>query len=156
MRFLKSAARAMPVLLALAVSACNNFLDVNTNPNAPETATIDIRLPALEATFIHSTYYGQTALWGSEWTQQWAFNANRRSYAQVQNYELFDTDAASSWDYFYSRPGNAAFTMAQRREGRSGCLLQGNREAVLRVDVPDHHGSVGAGAVQRRVQAGDS
>lgn len=111
MRFLTGAARATPMLLAL--GACQSFLDVNTNPNAPETATIDIRLPALEATFIHSTYYGQTALWGSEWTQQWAFNGTRRSYAQVQNYELFDTDAASSWDYFYSRPGNAAFTMAR-------------------------------------------
>jgi hypothetical protein len=116
MRLLKHAARAIPtaaVVVAFGMSACSDFLDVNSNPNAPESATIDIRLPALEATFIHSTYYGQTALWGSEWTQQWAFNSSRRSYAQVQNYELFDTDAASSWDYFYSRPGNAAFMMAR-------------------------------------------
>src|SRR5437763_15461599 len=105
--------RIVPVRLALGAAACQSYLDVNNNPNAPESATVDIRLPALEATFSHSTYYGQTALWGSEWTQQWAFNGTRRSYAQVQNYELFDTDAASSWDYFYSRPGNAAFTMAR-------------------------------------------
>jgi hypothetical protein len=125
MRFLKSAARAIPVLLVLGTAACNSFLDVNSNPNAPESATIDIRLPALEATFIHSTYYGQTALWGSEWTQQWAFNANRRSYAQVQNYELFDTDAASSWDYFYSRPGNAAYSMANDAKGDADAYYRG-------------------------------
>jgi hypothetical protein len=125
MRFVKSAARALPMLLALEVGACSDFLDVNNNPNAPESATIDIRLPALEATFIHSTYYGQTALWGSEWTQQWAFNANRRSYAQVQNYELFDTDAASSWDYFYSRPGNASFTMARDASGEPDAYYKG-------------------------------
>ena len=113
MRSLNSTTRALPVLLALGLSGCQSFLDVNNNPNAPETATVDIRLPALEMTFLHSTYYGQTALWGSEWTQQWAFNAARRSYAQVQNYELLDTDASSSWDYFYSRPGNASFTMAR-------------------------------------------
>src|SRR5437762_1011074 len=113
MRFVKRAARLVPVFLALGWGACQDFLDVNQNPNAPESATIDIRLPALEATFIHSTYYGSVALWGSEWTQQWAFNAGRRSYAQVQNYELFDTDAATTWDYAYSRPGNAAFTMAR-------------------------------------------
>ena len=113
MRITQRTVRALPVLLALGLGSCQSFLDVNNNPNAPETATVDIRLPALEMTFLHSTYYGQTALWGSEWTQQWAFNAARRSYAQVQNYELLDTDASSSWNYFYSRPGNASFTMAR-------------------------------------------
>lgn len=125
MRFLKSAARITPVLLMLGLGSCQNFLDVNTNPNAPVTATIDIRLPALETTFIHSTYYGQTALWGSEWTQQWAFNGTRRSYAQVQNYELFDTDASSSWDYFYSQPGNAEFTMARDASAAGDAYYRG-------------------------------
>jgi hypothetical protein len=113
MRFVNGAARVIPAVFAIGLGACQNYLDVNNNPNAPESAAIDIRLAALEATFIHSTYYGQTALWGSEWTQQWAFNAARRSYAQVQNYELFDTDASSSWDYFYSRPGYSSFTLAR-------------------------------------------
>jgi hypothetical protein len=125
MRLFNGAARAMTAVVMLGASACSNFLDVNSNPNAPETATIDIRLPGLEASFIHSTYYGQTALWGSEWTQQWAFNATRRSYAQVQNYELFDTDAASSWDYFYSRPGNAAFSMANDAKGDPDAYYRG-------------------------------
>jgi hypothetical protein len=113
MRCFKGAKGVVAVAVTLGLGACQSYLDVNTNPNAPESAAIDIRLPALQTTFIHSTYYGQTALWGSEWTQQWAFNAARRSYAQVQNYELFDTDAASSWDYFYSRPGYASFTLAR-------------------------------------------
>ena len=125
MRFVKCAARVAPLLLALEVGACSDFLDVNKNPNAPEAATIDIRLPALVTTFVHSTYYGQTALWGAEWTDQFAFNASRRSYAQVQNYELFDTDAASSWDYFYSRPGNAAFTMARDANGDPDTYYKG-------------------------------
>ncbi|HSQ32590.1 MAG TPA: SusD/RagB family nutrient-binding outer membrane lipoprotein [Gemmatimonadaceae bacterium] len=125
MRINTSRARALPVLLALGLGACQSFLDVNNNPNAPETATVDIRLPALEMTFLHSTYYGQTALWGSEWTQQWAFNATRRSYAQVQNYELLDTDAASSWNYFYSRPGYASYTMARDASGDPDVYYRG-------------------------------
>lgn len=125
MRFINRVARAVPVVLALGVGACSDFLDVNTNPNAPENATIDIRLPALQATFIHSSYYGAVALWGSEWTQQWAFNATRRSYAQVQNYELFDTDAATTWDYLYSRPGNASFTMARDASGEADAYYKG-------------------------------
>jgi len=112
MRFFRRSAFLIPAV-AVGLGSCSDFLDVNNNPNAPVSATVDIRLPALELSFIHSTYYGQTALWGSEWTQQWAFNAARRSYAQVQNYELFDTDAASSWNYFYSQPGNASFSMVR-------------------------------------------
>ncbi len=125
MRLITGAARVTPLLLALGLGACQNFLDVNTNPNAPEAATVDIRLPGLQVAFLHSTYYGATALWGSEWTQQWAFNANRRSYAQVQNYELFDTDASSSWDYAFSRPGYASFTMARDAVGESGTYYKG-------------------------------
>lgn len=99
------------VATLLAVGGCSDFLDVNTNPNAPETARVDIRLPALTTTFIHSTYYGETALWGSEWTQQWSFNRDRRSYGQVHRYELLETDATSAWDYFYSRPAAEASHM---------------------------------------------
>ena len=122
---IKGAARAIPVLLAVALSGCSDFLDVNKDPNNPESAPIDIRLPGLEATFIHSSYYGSVALWGSEWTQQWAFNGTRRSYAQVQNYELFDTDAATTWNYLYSRPGNASFTMARDASGEADAYYRG-------------------------------
>src|SRR6185503_914659 len=102
MRLIKRPARFAPLLLALGAAGCSDFLDVNKNPNAPENATVDIRLAGLETAFLHSAYSGSTALWGSEWTQQFAFNASRRSYSQVQNYELFDTDAASSWNLFYA------------------------------------------------------
>jgi len=133
MRIFRRSAVLIPALAA-GLASCSDFLDVNQNPNAPETATIDIRLPALETGFLHSTYYGQTALWGSEWTQQWAFNASRRSYAQVQNYELFDTDAASSWNYFYSGPGNAAYTIARDASSEADTYYRGIAKLFLAWD----------------------
>lgn len=111
MRFIRSAARGIPVLLVLGLGACKDFLDVNHNPNAPETASVDIRLPALITEFIHSTYYGENSMWGAEWTQQFSYNRETRSYSQVQRYELSETDASGAWNYFYTRPGNASFTM---------------------------------------------
>jgi len=131
---MKRAALLVPVLLVAGTSSCSDFLDVNNNPNAPESATIDIRLPALETAFIHSTYYGSTALWGSEWTDQFAFNASRRSYAQVQNYELFDTDAASSWNYFYSATGNAAYTIARDASDDANAYYKGIAKLFLAWD----------------------
>lgn len=99
---------ACTALLAIAVGGCNDFLSVNENPNAPEKARVEIRIPALITMFAHSTYYGETALWGSEWTQQFSFNRERRSYAQWHRYEVSETDATTAWDYFYTRPTREA------------------------------------------------
>jgi len=102
---LTSAVRpATALLLSAALAGCDSFLDVNENPNAPENANVDIRLPALIGEFVHSTYYGETQLWGSEWTQQFSYNANTRAYAEVHRYELQETDGTSAWNYFYAGP----------------------------------------------------
>jgi hypothetical protein len=102
------AVAAAAVVLALGLGGCQDFLDVNENPNAPERANVDIRLPALIAMFVHSTYYGENALWGSEWTQQFAFNRETRSYAEVHRFELQETDGTTAWNYFYTRPAREA------------------------------------------------
>jgi hypothetical protein len=98
---------------ALGLGSCKEFLDVNQDPNNAERAVIDIRLAALITTFIHSTYYGENSLWGSEWTQQWSFNRDTRSYSEVHRYELSETDATTAWNYFYTRPAHEAFQMMQ-------------------------------------------
>ena len=101
----------LAVLLGPAASGCSDFLDVNDNPNAPESARVDFRLPALITMFIHSTYYGENSLWGAEWTQQFSYNRATRAYAEVHRYELAETDATTAWNYFYTRPGNEWYTM---------------------------------------------
>lgn len=101
----------LPLLCTVGVGGCSSFLDVNQNPNAPEQARVDIRLPALVTMFVHSTYNGEASLWGAEWTQQFSYNRDTRSYAQVQRYELAETDASSAWDYYYSRPANESHNM---------------------------------------------
>ncbi len=102
---------ALSALLIGGIGGCDSFLDVNQNPNAAEQAKVDVRLPAMITMFVHSTYSGEAALWSAEWTQQFSFNRDNRSYAQVQRYELAETDATGAWDYFYSRPTNESFNM---------------------------------------------
>lgn len=116
---------ALGVMLAIGVGGCQEFLDVNQNPNAPELARVDIRMPALITMFAHSTYYGENALWGSEWTQQFSYNRDRRSYSQVHRYELSETDATSAWDYFYTRPGREAQNMMADATGESEVYYRG-------------------------------
>lgn len=125
MRILKRAVRALPVVIVLGAGSCKDFLDVNTNPNAPEYATVELRLPALVAQFVHSTYYGETSLWGAEWTQQFSFNRDSRSYAQVHRYEVSENSGSSAWDYFYSRPGAGANTMIRDASGPTDGYYRG-------------------------------
>lgn len=112
-RFMSIARTALAAVLGLHVSACQDFLDVNDNPNAPEYAPVDIRLPALITTFVHSTYYGEASLWGAEWTQQFSYNRDTRAYAEVHRYELAETDATTAWDYFYTRPAHESNSMVR-------------------------------------------
>ena len=125
MRILNGAARALPLLGLLGLGACKDFLDVNTNPNAAETANIEIRLPALITQFIHSSYYGETSLWGAEWTQQFSFNRDSRSYGQVQRYEISENTGSSAWDYLYSRPGAGANSMIRDATGPNDGYYRG-------------------------------
>src|SRR5262245_27459095 len=125
MRILNGAARALPLLGLLGLGACKDFLDVNTNPNAAETANIEVRLPALITQFIHSSYYGETSLWGSEWTQQFSFNRDSRSYGQVQRYEISENTGSSAWDYLYTRAGAGANSMVHDATGPTDGYYRG-------------------------------
>src|SRR5262245_33887820 len=125
MRILNGATRALPLLFSLGLGACKDFLDVNTNPNAAETANIEIRLPALVTQFIHSSYYGETSLWGSEWTQQFSFNRDNRSYGQVQRYEISENTGTSAWDYLFSRPAAGANQMIKDATGPTDNYYRG-------------------------------
>ena len=111
--------------IAIGLAGCSDFLDVNQDPNNAEEAVVDIRLAALITTFIHSTYYGENSLWGSEWTQQFSFNRDRRSYAQVHRYEISETSATTAWNYFYTRPTHEARQMLEDASGESDIYFRG-------------------------------
>jgi hypothetical protein len=113
------------LLLAAAVGGCNDFLAVNTNPNAPENASLPIRLPAVIGGFAHSVYYGETALWGAEWTQQFSYNRATRSYAEVHRYELQDTDGTSAWNWFYAGPLNDANNLMKEATAENDIVYRG-------------------------------
>lgn len=101
--------RWMPVALAaLLAGGCSDFLDVNENPNAPENARVDLRLPAVIGTFGHSVLFGSSSLWGAEWTQQFSYNRDTRPYTEIHRYELSQTDAQGHWDYIFSTTMNEA------------------------------------------------
>lgn len=127
MRIHGNASRAvlLPLLLAVGLGGCQDILDVNENPNAPEQARLDLRLPGVIGGFIHSVYYGESQLWGSEWTQQFSYNRDTRSYAEVHRYELQENDASSAWNYYYAGPLNDANNIMKDAEAETQTVYRG-------------------------------
>jgi hypothetical protein len=89
----------LPVVLS---AACDSFLDVNKNPNAPIEARIDVTMPAVIGLFGHSVLSGSLAFWTAEWMQQFSFNGNNRSYSNVHRYELSAIDANNPWNVTFA------------------------------------------------------
>lgn len=92
----------LAMVLAATTAACDDFLDVNDNPNAPEKVRPDLRLAGIIGPFGHSLYYGDTQLWGSEWMQQFSYNGETRNYAEIHRYELQESDASHAWDFYFA------------------------------------------------------
>ena len=72
------APRVVAVGGAFALAGCNDFLDVNSNPNVPQTAPPDIVLPAVLATFSTGILGSFPSTMSAEWMQQVSFNSNSR------------------------------------------------------------------------------
>jgi hypothetical protein len=93
---------ASVVLLAVLFGGCESFLDVNEDPNAPVSARVDVRIPAVVMGVVHSIYYSDPGQWGNEWAQQVSFNRDSRRYDELQLYEVQDNSPNGSWNYHYS------------------------------------------------------
>lgn len=93
---------ASMVVLAMTLSACDDFLDVNEDPNAPVNARVDVRIPGLTLGVVHSVYYGDPGQWTSEWIQQTSYNRDSRSYSEIQLYEVQDNAGNGQWSYAYA------------------------------------------------------
>ncbi len=101
----------LALLPGLAVSSCDSFLDVNDNPNAPETVRMSLMLPGMLSKFGHDIIgvedlrYGNLiggTGFGTEWMQQWSDNRDRHTYSQHQWYQVANFDTNEFWGDIYA------------------------------------------------------
>lgn len=116
---------ASVALLAVLASGCDDFLDVNENPNAPEEARVDVRFPAVVAGVVHSVYYGDPPLWGVEWVHQTSYNANTRYYDDLQHYEVHDNTPNEWWNYYYAGILNETKLMIEQTDPETDAAYHG-------------------------------
>lgn len=93
------------VALALGVSSCRKFMDVNTNPNISQTATVQTLLPAAEL-YIGSSVGVDLQVIGSIWAQYWTQSPVGTQYEQFEKYTPSRDAFSSAWTNLYAGAEN--------------------------------------------------
>lgn len=112
----------LAVLLLLFFVSCDDYLDVNVNPNAPADATENLMLSGLLGEFSYRVIGNWPARTPARWTQQLAWNGVPPS---SDNYEYTESDANAAWLYLYTHSMKNARELNERAEARENYRYAG-------------------------------
>jgi hypothetical protein len=87
-------------IAAVSLSGCKKFLDVNTNPNNPDSAAPNLLLPASQAATgqIIGNFF---QIYGNIWAQYWTQNPTSSQYRTIDQYNPAATAFDRSWNILY-------------------------------------------------------
>lgn len=85
-------------LLVFLLTSCENYLDVNQDPNNPKEVEDYLLLPASQAS-IASVYSADFGLIGSFWSQHWAQNNTSSQYKTFETYTIASNDGTINGSY---------------------------------------------------------
>ena len=80
----------------LALTGCKKFLDVNENPNNPNTATPILLLPTVEAS-IGQLVGNNYQIYGNIWAQYWTQSPSSSQYRSLEQYNVTNTAFDRPW-----------------------------------------------------------
>ena len=87
--------------LSLIATSCNNWLDINTNPNYIADADMKLLLPTVQLQTADKVGY-ELSLYGSFWSQYVVQCNNTNQYYTVMTNDLTNSSFTSPWSYFYA------------------------------------------------------
>lgn len=86
---------------ALLLTGCQDWLDINTNPNYLPEADYSLLLPSAEVRLASKVGY-DLSLYGHFWSQYVNQSASQNQYYTVSTYDVTNSTFNSVWSYFYS------------------------------------------------------
>jgi len=95
------------LIAIIGLSGCKKFLDVNENPNSPDTATPNLLLPASQAATgqIVGNFF---QIYGNFWAQYWTQNPTSSQYTTIDQYNPTATAFDRPWLILYNNALNNA------------------------------------------------
>jgi hypothetical protein len=100
-------------LLMTVATACDDYLDINTDPNNPSEATVDLVFPA-GISSVAFTLGGQWQILGSFWSQHWTQSTGANQYAVIDDYNITETQYDREYSELYSGALNDLNWVSQR------------------------------------------
>ena len=88
-------------LTLLSTSCGDDYLDINTDPNNPSDATLDLVFPAAVSS-VSFTIGGQWQILGSFWSQHWTQSTGANQYAVVDDYNIEETYYDRQYDELFA------------------------------------------------------
>lgn len=110
----RSIGAAALVVAAVSFAGCEDFLDVNTNPNAPETASANLYLPPMIHWMVSSPQWDGRFV--GRYTQQWTFVGTSLSTWDRMGYDPGSDNGAQQWRDVYWSFGQNLVDMMQKAE----------------------------------------
>ena len=89
----------------LGISSCRKFLNVNTNPNGAQYATVQTLLPAAQL-YSASALGCELEITGSIWGEYWTQSPNSSQYRSLEQYAPGQDYFATPWQNLYSANEN--------------------------------------------------
>ncbi|MDD2503918.1 MAG: SusD/RagB family nutrient-binding outer membrane lipoprotein [Clostridia bacterium] len=89
------------VSLALLLFSCDSYIDINTNPNYPGNADVDMLLPSGQIA-LAGIVGGDMELIGGLWSQHYTQNASANQYNTTVNYTISNASYARMWTIPYT------------------------------------------------------
>lgn len=89
------------LLAALSLGSCNDWLDVNEDPNNPTNVPAEFVLPAAQASVL-GIVGGDFAIIGGLWSQHWTQSNASSQYRGIDSYDLQPADYNIAWTELYA------------------------------------------------------
>jgi Starch-binding associating with outer membrane len=114
---------ALLVGLIAVPTGCNNFLDVNTNPNAPQTVSANLYLPPMIHWMVTSPQYDGRFV--GRYTQEWTLPGTSLSTWDRMGYDPSSDTGAEQWRDVYWSLGQNLVDMNTKAEAEQRWDLLG-------------------------------
>lgn len=89
------------VIFALSLNSCEDWLDVNDDPNNPTNVAPEFVLPAAQAS-VAATVGGNFSIVGGVWSQHWTQSHVASQYKNLDSYDLQGADYNIAWTELYA------------------------------------------------------
>lgn len=98
---MKKISSTLLLATALVFTGCQDWLDINTNPNYLEETDYSLLMPSVELRLAEKVGY-DLALYGHFWSQYVNQNSSTNQYYSVSQYNVTNSSFTGVWSYLYS------------------------------------------------------